>query len=106
MVGSIDDNVLRAISTRLSNIDEAMTSVVAIQRQNAEQIEVNTQQIAALTEGLTRLENSMNSGFERLEDVVSRGFERLERNLSQQYEITRMQGATVDRLIALLEQRS
>ncbi|MEL6382810.1 MAG: hypothetical protein AAFQ89_10125 [Cyanobacteria bacterium J06626_18] len=55
----------------------------------------------------------MNSGFERLEDVVSKGLERLEsnlsqleHNLSQRYEITRMQGATVDRLIAWLEQKA
>ena len=74
------DPILSAISTRLQNIDEIL--------------ERNTQQLGALTEGLTRLENT-----------VTTGFNELKQNLSQQYEITRMQGQHIDRLIALLEQR-
>ena len=92
---SSDDPVLSAISTRLGSIDEKLTSAATIQDRTAAQIEANTQQLALLAEGLTRLENTVNNGFERLE-----------RNLDHQYEITQMQGQHIDRLIALLEQRN
>lgn len=92
---SSDDPVLSAISARLGSIDEKLTSAATIQDRTAAQIEANTQQLALLAEGLTRLENTVNNGFERLE-----------RNLDRQYEITQMQGQHIDRLIALLEQRN
>jgi archaellum component FlaC len=86
------DRTLEVHSVRMEAIDQKLDRI-------ADLVEANTQQVATLSEGLTRLENSVN----RLESIVERGFTRLEMLISQQAETAQMQARHVDRLMGVVE---
>jgi archaellum component FlaC len=79
------DRTLEVHSTRMEAIDQKLDRAAAL-------IEANTVQVATLSEGLTRLENT-----------VERGFDRLEILLSQQLELSQIQARHVDRLMGVVE---
>ena len=86
------DRTLEVHSVRMDAIDQKLDRI-------ADLVEANTVQVATLSEGLTRLENSVN----RLEGIVECGFDRLETLISQQSEIAQMQARHVDRLMGVVE---
>lgn len=84
--------MLEAISARLEIITGALERTAGL-------VEANTEQVATLTEHLTRMENLMEKGFANLETLIQQQLE-LSR---QQHETAQMQGRHIDRLMSITE---
>jgi archaellum component FlaC len=91
------DRTLEVHSTRMEAIDQKLDRTAAL-------IEANTQQVATLSEGLTRLENNLN----RLESLIERGFQDFNQRLDRLAGITEQQSqiaASLAATVASLVQR-
>lgn len=83
------ERTLEVHSIRMDAIDQKLDRI-------ADLVEANTAQVATLSEGLTRLENSII----RLEGIVERGFESLDQRLDRIAAISERQAATAESLAA------